>query len=187
MQRMFLRVLAIGLLITAASYGQSLGDVARENREKKSAEDSSSSSPPKVITNKDLQKNADADQEPAEDSKPNVEAPPSASTQRSAQRAAHRSAQQRLAEQRAMDQWKRLILAQKNRLTALQVRIDQLNETMRAAGGSVQYEPPYNTSQVRQLRRISQLQDQLDDQRIKLAEMQESARRAGMHTVVYDP
>ena len=72
-------------------------------------------------------------------------------------------------------------------MAALQMRIDQLNETMRASGGSVQYEPPYNQSQVRQLRRISQLQDQLDDQKIKLAGMQEAARRAGMHTVVYDP
>ncbi len=187
MQRMFLKVLAIALLMTAASYGQSLGDVARENRDKKAAEDNSTSTPPKVITNKDLQKDADVDPDAADDSKPDADAPVPATTPRSAQRAAHRSAQQRLAEQRAMDQWKRQILAQKNRMAALQVRIDQLNEAMRASGGSVQYEPPYNTSQVRQLRRISQLQDQLDDQKIKLAEMQEAARRAGMHTAVYDP
>ena len=34
MRRMILQMLAIVLLITAGSYGQSLGDIARENRDK---------------------------------------------------------------------------------------------------------------------------------------------------------
>jgi len=36
---MFLKILAIALLMDLAAYGQSLGDVARENRDKKKTED----------------------------------------------------------------------------------------------------------------------------------------------------
>ena len=185
MQRMFLKLLAIALLITAVSYGQSLGDVARENREKKAAEDNSTSTPAKVITNKDIQKDVDADQTAQEDSK--AEAPAPTEQKSAEQRSAHRSAQQRLAEQRVANQWKRQILSQKSRVAALQARIDQLNAEIRSTYGSVQYEAPYSRLQARQFQRISQMQQQLDEQKVQLAEMQESARRAGMHTAVYDP
>lgn len=183
LSRFWFSRLALAFLITSAAYGQSLGDVARENREKKSAEDNSTASP-KVITNKDLPKDADANQEPAEEnSKTDAEA--SATT--AEQRAAHRSAQQRLAEQRAANQWKRQILAQKNRVAALQARIDQFNAETSSTYGSVQYEPPYGRSQNSQIQRVSQMQQKLDEQKARLADMQESARRAGMHTTVYDP
>jgi predicted RNase H-like nuclease (RuvC/YqgF family) len=176
MQRVFLRIFAIALLINSAAYGQSLGDIARENREKKS--EAASAEQPKVITNASLPKDPDANQEPAE-AQPGASASPKA--------ADNRSAQQRLAEQRAADQWKRQILAQENRMATLQARIDQLNASIRSAGGSVQYEGPYNRYQVRQLRRVAQIQMQLDEQKMKLDQMQEAARHAGMHTAVYDP
>jgi hypothetical protein len=44
-----------------------------------------------------------------------------------------------------------------------------------------------NRYQARQLERLAQMQQQLDQQRKKLEEMQEAARHAGMHTPVYDP
>jgi len=189
MQRMFLKMLAVVLLMASASYGQSLGDIARENRDKKAQDPSSEA--PKVITNKDLPKDPDAAQEStdgqAETDTANNPPVDVKADQRAARQSAHRSAQQRLYEQRAADQWKRQIVAQKNRVAVLQARIDQLNELLRSSGGSVQYEAPYNRDQVRQLRRISQVQQQLDEQKMRLAEMQETARRAGMHTVVYDP
>jgi hypothetical protein len=34
---------------------------------------------------------------------------------------------------------------------------------------------------------MAQIQQQLDEQKRKLVEMQEAARHAGMHTAVYDP
>jgi predicted RNase H-like nuclease (RuvC/YqgF family) len=178
MQRMFLKVFAIALFVNSAAYGQSLGDIARENREKQSAQDASSTAKPKVITNANLPKDPDAKQEP-------TEAQSGASVSNKA--ADHRSAQQRLADQRLADQWKRQILAQENRMATLQARIDQLNASIRSAGGSVQYEGPYNRYQARQLRRVAQIQAQLDEQKMKLDQMQEAARRAGMHTAVYDP
>ncbi len=176
MQRIFLKIFAIALLMISAAYGQSLGDIARASREKQNAENASAA--PKVITNANLPKDPDANEEPAE-------APSGASVSSAA--ADHRSAQQRLAEQRAADQWKRQILAQENKMAILQARIDQLNASIRSAGGSVQYEGPYNRYQVRQLQRVAQIQLRLDEQKMKLDQMQEAARHAGMHSAVYDP
>jgi hypothetical protein len=184
MQRMLLGTLAIAFLVHSAGYGQSLGDVARENREKQNAEDATPAAKPRVITNKDLPK------DPNPDPGPN-QTPPSASANDADRRSAEhrltdqRLTQQRLTQQRAADQWKRQILAQKNKMAALQARIDQLKASMYPAGSSVQYDTlPY---QARQLQRVSQVQQQLDEQKRKLAEMQEAARHAGLHTAVYDP
>ena len=38
MQEMFLKILAIALLMSWAAFGQSLGDIARENRDKQNAD-----------------------------------------------------------------------------------------------------------------------------------------------------
>ena len=177
MRRLSVTICATALLMSSAAYGQSLGDIARANREKQNAENASAAQP-KVITNANLPKDPAANQEPAE-----AQPGPSASSSATD----HRSAQQRLAEQRAADQWKRQILAQKNKMATLQARIDQLNASIRSAGGSVQYEGPYNRYQARQLQRVAQIQLQLDEQEMKLDQMQEAARHAGMHTLVYDP
>ena len=189
MRRMFLKIMAIALLMSPAAYGQSLGDIARENRAKKNNEDPSAPQP-RVITNQDLPKDPDAGQEPP-DTQSGASAAPSSETadHRSADPRSvdRRSAQQRLAEQRAAEQWKTQILAQKNKMATLQARIDQLQASIQAANGTVQSEGPYNWYQARQLQRVAQLQLQLDEQRRKLDQMQEAARHAGMHTPVYDP
>ena len=182
MRRIFLTVCAIALLMSSAAYGQSLGDIARENREKQNAENASPAQP-RVITNANLPKDPDANQEPAE-----AESGASASSTAADHHLAdHRSAQRRLTEQRAADQCKRQILAQKNKMATLQARIEQLNASIRSAGGSVQYEGPYNRYQARQLQRVAQIQLQLDEQKMRLEQMQEAARHAGMHSAVYDP
>jgi hypothetical protein len=192
MQRTFLKILAIALLGNLAAYGQSLGDIARENREKKNIEDPSAA-PPKVITNKDLPKDPNAKQGPSEttpgasvaaSNAPDVTAEQRSADQRSADQ---RSAQRRLAEQRAADQWKRQILAQKYKMATLQARIDQLNASIHAANGSTQYEGPANGYQARQVQQVVQIQQQLDAQKRRLDQMQEAARHAGMHAAVYDP
>jgi len=194
--------IALALLISTAAYGQSLGDVARENREEKEKQKAASASaaPPQVITNKDLPQ----DPEQTEDG---PQTPPSSNANDTDQAAGENSAEhpvarkhldhqhiderrlaaRRLDEQRAAEQWKRQILAQKHKLANLQARIDQLSASIQAANGSTQYEGPNGRAQARQLQRIAQIQLQIDQQKITLLEMQEAARRAGMHTVVYDP
>ena|ERR1035438_5899061 len=175
MQRMFLKMLAIALLTSAACYGQSLGDVARENRQKK-AEDALIIAPSKVITTADFPKNMHVTPEPGD-----------SQAEKSSEAADHRSAQQRLAERRAAEQWKRQILAQKAKMANLQARIDQFRAAIQAANGSVQAEGPFNRYQAHQLQQVAQIQQRLDEQQWKLEQMQEAARHAGMHTAVYDP
>ncbi len=69
MQRTFLRTLAVvlwmNLLLALAAYGQSLGEIARQYREKQDAEQTSGVKP-KVFTNKDLPENPEGYQAPRE-------------------------------------------------------------------------------------------------------------------------
>jgi septal ring factor EnvC (AmiA/AmiB activator) len=173
----FLRIALLTLGMTSVALAQSLGDVARENREK--ASDSQTATATKVVTNSDLAADTDAGAEPASSN--------TAQEQRANQNAIRRSARQRAAEQRTANQWKQQILAQKSRIASLQEQIDELKSAMTASYGTVQYEAPYSRAQARSLQRLSQLQRQMEGQRARLADMQEAARRAGMHTPVYDP
>jgi hypothetical protein len=192
MQRTFLKIIAITLLMNLAAYGQSLGEIARENREKQEAQEASGVRP-RMITNKDLPENPEGYQKPPEP-QPGAEAPNAAVDQRFAEHrfAEHRFAEQRFAEQRpgeedAAGQWKRQILTQQNRMANLQARIDQLNASLHFPGRSAQFEGPSNRYQARQLQLVEQMQQRLDEQKRILYQIQEAARRAGMHTNVYDP
>ncbi|MGA2964653.1 MAG: hypothetical protein ABSD64_00465 [Terriglobales bacterium] len=188
---MFSRIVAIALLMNVAAYAQSLGDVARENREKQNAQNPSSTTKPKVITNADLPQDPDkkplpSAAQPAASGKPADHRP---SDYRAEDRrfAEQRLAEQRAAEQRAAAQWKRQILVQKNKVTTLQAQIDQIHRSIRSANGGVQAQGSFNRYQARQLLRAAQIQQQLNQQQRKLDRMQDAARHAGMHTVVYDP
>jgi hypothetical protein len=185
--RRTLLVVAVALLMGSAVFGQSLGEIARENREKQNAEDASAAAAkPKVITNKDLPKDPDGDVAPGAAAV--AHAAPSAPTNTAESRAAERHyVQQRAGEQRAAEQWKKQIVAQKTRMANLQARIDQVQASIRAANGEVQAEQPFNHYQARQVQQVALMQQQLNEQRIKLDQMQDAARRAGMHTAVYDP
>jgi hypothetical protein len=192
MQRRVLRNLAIAvalvLLTGAFAYGQSLGDIARDNREKKA--ESASAAQAKVITNKDLPKDAASPDQAAPAAQPASDPPANENPEKIAadHHAEQRFAQQRLAEQRTAEQWKRRILAQKDRIASLQERIDHLKANRQFANVSTYpYSGAYNRAQPRQVERIMQLQRQLDEQKRKLEQMQEAARHAGMHTAVYDP
>jgi hypothetical protein len=182
---MFFKVLAIAFLMILTAYGQSLGEIARKNREKQKAEDASSSTAtPKVITNKDLPKDL-------EEQGPQLSVNDGSQSIANRRKADHVAEQhferQRLVEQRAANQWKRQIMEQKSKMANLQARIDQLNASIRLENGSTQYEGPNGRGQARQMGLVAQAQLQLNEQQRKLTQMQEAARRAGMHTVVYDP
>jgi hypothetical protein len=185
---MFVKVLsiALALLMSAAAHGQALGDVARENRQKKDAE-AASGTQPKVITNANLPKDPSENQGPS-DAEPAAGAADGSKTAdhhvADHRLADHRSAQQRLAEQRAAQQWKQQILAQKNKVALLQARLDSINASIQSAGGSAESDRPYSP---RQTQRGAQVQLQLDAEKRKLDQMQEAARHAGMDSAVYDP
>jgi hypothetical protein len=184
MQRRFLKIAAVALLTNLAAYGQSLGEIAREYREKQNAEQASGATPktqPKMITNKDLPANPEGYQAPREPQFSSGET----TFGKAADRSAQRLEQQLLAEQRVGEQWKRQIVEQENRVAAIQARIDQINTSIRSGGVSPQ--GPYNRYQALQLEHAAQMQMRLDEQKRRLGAMQEAARRAGMHTAVYDP
>jgi hypothetical protein len=173
-------VLCCTVMGCAAQEQQSLGDIARELKAKQNADSSasasSSSTAPKIITNKDLPHDGDgvtpSPQPPAPVEK--------------GKGAAQFEAKQRQADQHAT-QWRRQILAQKERMANLQSRINVLNASIRAENGSAQFSGPNGRGQARQVQQVVNLQQQLDVQRIRLDQMQESARRAGMQAAVYDP
>jgi hypothetical protein len=178
MQNSFLKVLTIALLLSLAAYGQSLADVARETRDKQKA-DEASGTQPKVITNSDLLANPSANPQ-AHPVKP--------ARNNAADKAAdRRAAEQRRTDQRTAEQWKKQIVTQENKIANLQKQIDQIKSSIQYRGGTAQYEGPYNVYESRQLQRVAQMQQELDQQNRRLADLQEAARHAGMHTLVYDP
>jgi small-conductance mechanosensitive channel len=178
-----LEISALLFLTGGAGYSQSLGDAARENREKKAAE--TSTTPPKVITNADLPKNPNGSTGATEEN--NMPATPS-----SADAAASRkAAEQRADDQRAAHHWKKQILAQKNTIADQQARIDKLRASLHFFDRNYYYDyygrVEDNRRQAQRMERLKQMEQQLDQQKQKLEEMQEAARHAGMHTAVYDP
>lgn len=177
-----LRLLALLLLTSLVAYGQSLGDVARENREKKAA--TASTTPPKVITNADLPKDPDGDSSPSADEAQTAPSPESAAASRKA-------AEQRAAEQRAAEHWKNKILEQKSTMANLQARINSLKASIQFVDPNAAYDYSsglaYNRRQARLVERLKLLELQFGQQKQKLEDMQEAARKAGMHTAVYDP
>jgi TolA-binding protein len=186
MRRMFSGCLWTALLLSAAAFGQSgqsLGDVARANREKQAAQGATGTRP-KVITNQDLPT------EPGEISESDASSPMTMVSgvnrpfdERSSD---ERFTQQGLADQRVGAEWRERIQTQESRIAQLQGRIDQMNAAIHGSSGGVQYER-YTRYQARQMQRVAQMQDTLDQQKQKLVRMQEAARHAGMHTTVYDP
>lgn len=186
MQRTFLKRYLPNILLLAAwmslpfigsaAHAQSVADIARENQEKKAAQDAAGSKPTRVITNQDLGEGPEG--------RPDLHV-----TRPTREWASNRSGENRggqsMPDQRA-EQWRRQIEEQKARIADLQARLDHVNASLHPAGGA-QYSGPYTRSQALQVERADNLQRQLDEQQRKLATMQESARRAGMHTAVYDP
>jgi hypothetical protein len=178
MQRRFLQIIALALWMNLAAQGQSLGDIARANREKQTSANAPTN-PSAVITTDDLQGGDEPRSAGA--------VAGNASNNLPKNKAAHNTSGQQLpVDERAAAQWKKQILAQKDKLATLQARIDQLNALIHPAG-SAQFEGPYNRYQTTQMERLAAVQLQFNEQKTKLTEMQEEARRSGMHTTVYDP
>ncbi len=170
MHRIMLKALPIALMISSAAYGQSLADVARQNREKQKAKAASSSEPqPRVITNDNLlSASAGAPAETVRNMKP---VPPETASKGP-----------------SAEEWKSQILAQKNVIAAQQAEIDKVNNSVHFVTASLYSNGiQYNEHQAQKQQSVAQMQHQLEEQKQKLAEMQEAARQAGMGSAVYEP
>lgn len=86
------------------------------------------------------------------------------------------------------EQWKSQILAQRNVVSSMQRKMERLNDSIRfapanCAANCVQW----NQRQRDKQQEVERMQAQLDEQKKKLEDMQESARRQGYGSSVYDP
>jgi len=165
-------VLAVLMIFASVSYGQSLGDVARQQRQKQ--QQTKATAPHKVITNEDLPAHSADDADSA-----------SVTTTEDSKRAAASSSS---AGKKTAEEWKSQIQAQKAKVAAMQSDVDKLNasvhyvEANRYTNG-VQY----NQAQSRKQQESERLQKRLDEQKKALSDMQEACRRAGFGSAVYEP
>jgi len=157
-------ILIAGLLV-ANTFGQSLGDVAREQRDKAKISDTASTSK-KVITNEDIPEHSDESDDPirSEDG-----VPPAKNDQRLAA------------------QWKAAILQQKSAIAALLKNVDRMKGSIHFIEASSRNGVQFNQRQMQKQQDVEQMQKQLDALKRGLEEMQEGARQAGFGNAVYDP
>lgn len=165
------RVLGLaGLLIwvSSAGYGQSLGDVAREQRQKQQAKDTKTAA--KVITNEDLPEHPDSSASAAgSEGKP------------------EQSSSQTLGA-KSPEQWRSDIAAQKKSVEALQSQIDKLNSSVHFVEANRYWNGvQHNERQIQKQDEVQRMQAQLDEQKKKLDDIEEAARKAGYGNAVYEP
>jgi hypothetical protein len=149
--------------IAGLGYGQSLGDVAREQRQKQQAKKDQDA--PKVITNEDIPEHP-------------LEAEASVREEEPASSVGSKSA----------DEWKSRIAAQRKSVENLQSQIDRVNSSIRfAPGNCVRNCAQYNEQQIKKQDDVQRMQAQLDEQKKTLEDMQEAARKQGFGNSVYEP
>jgi hypothetical protein len=169
-------VAAISLCaVTANSQdAPSLGDLARQQRQQKQqakAAPGKDAKPAKVITNEELPAHAAAPSTPAASAGEPASLPDAAGGPKL-----------------PAEQWKSQILSQKNQIASLQTQIDQLNESIRfAPANCVENCVAWNERQKEKQQHVERMKTQLEDQKKRLDEMQESARQQGYGNSVYDP
>jgi predicted RNase H-like nuclease (RuvC/YqgF family) len=162
-------VLGVVLSIVAASHGQSLGDVARAQRQKQ-AKDAHATR--KVITNEDIPEHEESVSTTSISPDEHDTAPGSPASN----------------DTHAAGQWKAKIEAQKNSVASLQNQIDKLNSSIHFVEANRYYNGvQHNERQIQKEDEVQRMQKQLDEQKKQLEDMQESARKAGLGSSVYEP
>lgn len=153
----------------------SLGDVARQQRNRQKAKPTNTVS--KVVTNEDLPKHPDSETDSATKHDPEDE-----------HAAEDSSAKSRPAAGQSAEQWQAQIVIQKRSIAVQQEQLERLRasihfvEANRYVNGA-----RYNEQQRRRQIQLEQAEKQVEQQKKRLADMQDAARRAGFGNSVYDP
>ena len=165
----WMRLVIVLLALTAVAGAQSLGDVARQTRQKEKAKGTAKK---KVITNEDIPETPDltpGQQETVGKMEP-VPTPGAPSEKMSA------------------DQWKSQIVEQKNHIATLQAQMEKLEGSIRFVEANAYYNgAQYNQHQAKKQTQVAQMKTQIAEQKKKLEDMQDAAKKAGMGSAVYDP
>ncbi|HZW91740.1 MAG TPA: hypothetical protein VFF64_02100 [Candidatus Eremiobacteraceae bacterium] len=172
---------AVSLLVTAtnAQDTQSLGDVARHQRlqkeKSKAAQDqgkdkNKDAKPSKVITNEEIPEHAASVPEAASDSGTATAAPADGT------------------KPAAEEDVKSQIQAQKGEILSLQKQIDEMSDSIKfAPANCVSGCEQWNERQKGKQQQVERMQAQVDELKKHLEEMQESARKQGLGSSVYEP
>ncbi len=154
----------------------SLGDVARQQRLQKEQSEGTlgkDAAIPRVVTNEEIPEHAGP--QPAGASVRGERGPSMPASSNGAKQSAER--------------WKSQIQAQKAQIASLQKQMDKVNQSIHFANHEcagprcVQW----NERQQEKQQQVERMQAQLDGQKKRLEEMQESARKQGYGNSVYDP
>lgn len=165
-------LIGLGVFATGSVAAQSLGDVARQ--QKQASGQAKPSAPKKVITEDDL-----PTQETISTGSSEAAATESSKEEKQADSAADKM--------KSADDFKAGIQAQKQNVGALQKQLEDLKasvhfvEANRYSNGV-----EYNEHQIKKQKEAERLQKQLDEEKSKLQDMQEQARKAGFGSAVYE-
>jgi len=177
-----LPALLAGLLaLTTTAPGQSssdspsLGDLARKQRQKQQQTKETAKSK-KVVTNEDIPEHPDSSDSPASSS-------PAAS-----EVARDDSSPPAGAVLQAGDQLKAAILRQKTAVADLKAQIDKVQDSIHfVEANAYRNGVEYNKLQAQRQQEVQRLQSQLEEQKKNLEQMQETARKTGFGSSVWDP
>jgi len=182
--RLILLLAAVVSPFAAMVHGQdapSLGDLARQQRQQKEQSKAAPGkdnkpSKAKVITNEEMPSHPWTTPSEAR-----------AGEGRTSESASQEQVSASEAQQSA-EQWKSQIQAQKSQVDSLQKQIDELNDSIRfAPANCVANCVQWNERQREKQQQAERMQAQVEEEKKRLDDMQESARRRGFGSSVYEP
>ena len=166
-------------MLTAIGHGQSsdnpsLGDLARQQRHKQQQ-------PKTAVPSKKVVTNEDIPEHPQETSAAETDLPNSEVHDSSAASSAGDV-------MKTGEQWKAAIQQQKNAVADLKNHIDKLQDSIHfVEANRYRNGVEYNKVQAEKQKEAQRLQSRLDELQKNLEQMQESARKAGFGSSVWDP
>ena len=165
-------------LIAGTARGQdspSLGDLARQQRQQKEQAKTAPGKEvkaSKVITNEEIPESTGPATPPAARGQANQNSMPIPSN----------------GPKQPPEQVKSQILTQKSKIATLQGQVDELNESVRfAPANCVENCVGWNERQREKQQRAERMQAQLEEEKRRLEDMQDSARKQGYGSSIYDP
>lgn len=167
-------VIAVLIAVVAVGnvFAQSLGDVARQ--QKSNPAQSKPDAPKKVITEDDLPTQGTISTGSNDSNK----------TDTSKEEKQANSAAEKL---ESADHFKRAIAAQKHNVDQFQKALDHLNASIHFVDANEYWDGvQHNERQIQKQKEAERMQKQLDEEKSKLQDMQEEARKAGFGSAVYE-